>query len=557
MTIEVVMTADDPGEQGTVWRRGTTHAASDTFALELIGRGSAYASDRSVSDTVRRPVVSVVDYGADPTGVADSTAAFNAATMSTTAHAGNDDLVLRRVIYVPPGDYLISGSVYVRNGQHLRGAGEGTSRIMLSGTTAYADNIFKLGLGLINGSPTGDGGGAIAEISDLWFYGGPQSYAVVYCAANGYSMHNLFMTSCGIGITALGDSGRVSSIQIDQALTGLVVGGQNNSFTDVKAYLPNYAVRTASGVVADMSFVNLQVYYPVYGGIEFLNGSVISDFCVFGGLFMMNEQYTTMAGYVQQRADAANNIVFNGVMFLNSYSLACLHVGAGGNTTYNNCTFDGNKTVAGYAQSTNAYAAFIRGSAVNFNNCTFKNLLAVPLFLNGDTAATTIKVRGGSQQNNAGTSFVAFAADAPAALSSVIVERLDGSSALTNATFGTANRAGWYLGSDATTTLTGAGIATQITTYPVGQRSKYFVNTASAAALVRLPTAADGAALLGDGDSLTFIPYNVAGTSWSTNNVKFQRGASTINGAASDYTVNTNARVTFTYNGTTGDWIVG
>jgi hypothetical protein len=555
MTIEVVMTADDLGEHGIVWRHGNTYTASDVYALDLIGRGLAYAADKSVADAVRRPTVSVLDFGADRTGVADSTAAFNLATMATTVHGGNDDVAIRRTIEVPPGDYKISGSVYVRNGQHLRGTGEGSTRIMLSGTTSYGDHIFKLGQGLINGTPSPDAGGAIAEISDFWFYGGPESYAVVYCAANGYSIHNLFMTSPGIGITALGDSGRVSSIQLDQGLTGIVVGGQNISFTDVKCYLMNYAVRTAAGVAADISFVNLQVYYSTYGGIEFVNGSLVSDFSVFGGLFMMNEQYTTMAGYVQQRADSANNIVFNNTMFLNSYSLACLHVGAGGNATYNNCTFDGLKTVAGYSQSTNAYAAFIRGSTVNFNNCTFKNLLAAPLYLSGDTPATTVKVRGGVQQNNSGASFIAFASTAPAALSSVTVQGLDGSSALTNTIFGTANRAGWYLGSDAATTLTGGGIATQITTYPVGSRSKYFVNTASAAALVRLPTAADGAALLGDGDSLTFIPYNIAGTTWSTNNVKFQRGASTINGAASDYTVSTNARVTFTYNATTADWI--
>ena len=91
--------------------------------------------------------VSVLDYGADPTGVADSTAAFNAATLATIAMTGNDDLNIRRVIDVPPGDFKITGTVYLRYGQHLRGAGEGATRIVLSGATAYGDHIFKMGKG--------------------------------------------------------------------------------------------------------------------------------------------------------------------------------------------------------------------------------------------------------------------------------------------------------------------------------------------------------------------------------------------------------------------------
>ena len=95
-----------------------------------------------------RETVSIKDFGADPTGVADSTTAFNAATMATVAHTGNGDLAMRREIYVPPGDYKILGTVYVRKGQMLRGAGDGATRITTTATST-GRVIFKLGFGLI------------------------------------------------------------------------------------------------------------------------------------------------------------------------------------------------------------------------------------------------------------------------------------------------------------------------------------------------------------------------------------------------------------------------
>jgi hypothetical protein len=524
------------------------------------GIGTVPGSSLNLSGFPLREVVSVVDYGADPTGVADSTAAFNAATLATTVHGGNDDLNMRRTIEIPPGDYKISGSVYVRNGQHLRGSGEGPSRIMLAGTTDYPSDIFKMGLGLINGVVTGDAGGAPPEISELWTYGGPSAHSVIYCSAAGYSIHNIFLTSCGIGITSLGDSGRVSGVQVDQCLTGLVIGGQNNLFTDVKIYIPNYGITTATGTVSDQSFVNLQVYYPVYCGIQFTAGSNISNFSVASGCFIMNEQYTTMTGYIQQRATSGNNIIFNNVLFANGYGPAYVHFdGADSNVTFNNCVFDGLKTVSAYYQSTTFYAAFIRSESVYFNNCTFKNLAAAvsPLYVNGDgSAVCTIRVNGGRQTNNSGSSFVTLSSTSPMWTSSIVVNGLDGTTSTSNTCFGSANQTGWCLGSDKANVLTGIGIGSAITTYPTGPKSVYFVNTASAAALVMLPTAAWGAGLICDGDTLTFIPYNIAGTSWSTNNVKFGRGAATINGAASDYTVSTNTKTTFTYNATTADWIV-
>lgn len=398
-------------------------------------------------------MVSVLDYGADPTGVADSTAAFNLATMATTAHGGNDDVAIRRTVYVPPGDYKITGSVYIRNGQHLQGAGEGSSRIRLESTTDYTDHIFKMGLGLINGTPTTDAGGQPPEISELGTVGGPSTKCVVWGVAAGYRIHDMFLTSVGIGIGGLGESGTISSVQIDQAQTGFLVGGQSNTFTDIKLYWCNYAIRTDTGVCANQDFVNLQIYYPMYAGIEFSDGSLISGFTVTGGSFTMNGQYAgSMTGQVVLRSTNANNIMFSNVSFNNFYgpALATFADSSGSNIKFSDCVFDGLKTVAGFDQGTTAYAAYCAGNTLTFNDCTFKNLYQAPLYVNGHaTVKTCVNVRGGEHANNGGASFVKFAATAPAALSSVTVEGLDVSGALNNTIFGSLNRSGWSLSTDA------------------------------------------------------------------------------------------------------------
>lgn len=500
----------------------------------------------------------VIDLGADPTGVADSTAAFNLATGATLVHGGNEDLGIRRFIDIPAGDFVISGPVYVRNGQHLRGSGEGCTRIMLAGTTFLEEHIFKLGMGLIDGVPTHDAGGAPPEISELWTYGGPQAHSVVYATGNGYSIHNLFMTSPGVGILALGDSGRIHGIQIDQCLSGLVIGGQNHVVSDSLFYIPNYAITTAAGKVADITFTNVQIYYPTNVGIQLSSSSDISDLSFTGVSAIMNMQYGSFVGMIVQQANYANNVRFNECLFANWVGYCYKHqTGIDSHVEFNNCVFDGKKTVAGYSQSTTAIAASVESEKVLFNNCTFKNLLGAPIHVNGSSSLTTVVVNGGYRADNYGSSFIDFGLTYPLPGSQVIVNNMLGYSGdVTHPVFGSANSSGWSLGSDIPVLLTGTGIGTTILVFPVGPKSAYFVDTRTAAACVELPRIDDGTPRLRNGDSLTFIPYTATGTTWATNNVKFLAGDNKINGSALDLTVSVNAKLTFTYNGATGDWIV-
>jgi hypothetical protein len=86
---------------------------SDEVSFLQSGTG---AVTRTVQSKLR-DVVSVLDFGADPTGVADSTAAIQAAQQAS------------KYVYVPPGDYSVSG-LRIYNKVNLIGAGYENTRFI-------------------------------------------------------------------------------------------------------------------------------------------------------------------------------------------------------------------------------------------------------------------------------------------------------------------------------------------------------------------------------------------------------------------------------------------
>lgn len=71
--------------------------------------------------------VSVITYGADPTGVHDSTTAFNGAVGALPAAGG--------IVYVPAGTYLISGTITLKQSQGMIGDGHVTSILNYTGSS--------------------------------------------------------------------------------------------------------------------------------------------------------------------------------------------------------------------------------------------------------------------------------------------------------------------------------------------------------------------------------------------------------------------------------------
>lgn len=91
----------------------------------------------SVAD--RLGMFNVLDYGADPTGVADSLPAFNAAM--TAASAGG----LGAIVWVPPGTYSVSNTVVQPYNVETRLAGRNASFIKASGAFPASTAVWRLG----------------------------------------------------------------------------------------------------------------------------------------------------------------------------------------------------------------------------------------------------------------------------------------------------------------------------------------------------------------------------------------------------------------------------
>ena len=520
----------------------------------------------AVTNTVQDKLnhtVSVLDFGADPTGATDSTAAFNLATGASIAGTGFDSGTglatdtWAKIVEVPAGQYRITGTVYVHKGQHLRGSGQGGSRILCTTMSAYAGPVFKLGYSTIGQ----DSGGLPPEISGLWVYGGPQTHPVVLCDVAGYSIHDMFITSCGDGIDMFGTDGRVENIQIDQAYgAGINIGGHNHIVSTVMMYLPYYGFVTTNSsgasTCSDITIDNCQIFYPQYNGILFSGSTTHSNIRVSDCTFSLNEQFSTFQSFVETECNAAKNIIFTDCSFNNMKGPAYLHTTGIDNTVYfNGCTFSGLKTVSVYTQSTTAYAASTKSEEVYFNDCHFKDLLDEPISVDGSTAVTRVFVFGGTYSNCTSNNLFAIGATAATGGGQLMANKVlfvD----MDQQVYPAAGANAWYVATDRPQVLTGNG-ATTITQYPFGQDSVFMVDTTSAAAKVRLPRK-DGVSAVKSkhGDTITFMDYN---KTWDTNNVTFVAGDNSINGAAAgtDYVASTeNSRITFTYNAVTDNWLV-
>ena len=132
----------------------TTYPAGTTFKLEVDSEdtASSYTIDladfENVAAALTQPSgsVSVVSEGADPTGVNDSTNAFNAAI--TAAGSGG-------TVWIPPGTYNIPGHIIVNN-VTVEGAG-----MWYSTVTGTAPGFYG------NSAPNPSTGVHLSELRDL------------------------------------------------------------------------------------------------------------------------------------------------------------------------------------------------------------------------------------------------------------------------------------------------------------------------------------------------------------------------------------------------------
>jgi len=131
-SLNITLNTDTNGD--LVINKGVYPTLTEISRFPNAGGGQEYlpAGDGAVATTVQtklRESVSVLDFGADPTGVSDSTSAIQAALDS-----GYYD------IYIPAGSYKITSELVINtNGIWLRGAGAERTKIIQA--TAGANGI--------------------------------------------------------------------------------------------------------------------------------------------------------------------------------------------------------------------------------------------------------------------------------------------------------------------------------------------------------------------------------------------------------------------------------
>lgn len=130
-TYSYTVTTSAAGSNNNEIRVQATGASNNTFTISgLSVKESGGASlTRPANDKMTEIEVSVVDYGADNTGVSDATAAFNNAIASGAKR-----------IHVPAGTYKVTNLVFNKNIEFF-GDGRGNSIINITTTTTHGVDI--------------------------------------------------------------------------------------------------------------------------------------------------------------------------------------------------------------------------------------------------------------------------------------------------------------------------------------------------------------------------------------------------------------------------------
>jgi hypothetical protein len=380
-----------------------TKAATDASLVTYTPAGTG-----AVTTTVQaklREVVNVIDFGADPSGVLDSTVAFNLATNAAYTSTGNSDQNFPGVVDVPAGIYKITGTVYVHKGQHLRGSGPG-SKINATGMLGLAIPVFKLGF-----STTAQDGGALPpEISGLFTDGGPNA-AVIECQVAGALVHDLFLSGPGIGLTLGAADTIITNIICDVGLNGFVINGQNHIIDSCLFFNQNYPIQILS-TTNDVQINNCHFEYSKYDDILFQNGGTnIQNIAIQNCQFVKNVQYVTSDQAIQIRC-AGGSITIHGCEFRNQRGFSITTpTGVANTLRISNCVFNGAKTNSVYAQSSTAAGIKTENSYTEITNCTFINLYGNPIQVATSAAVVPTVIKDCSYRNiTTATQFVTITA---------------------------------------------------------------------------------------------------------------------------------------------------
>ena len=356
---------------GRGFRRAPQPSDALTYASTIT---SAIATTQQ---EVNRRVVHVMDFvtaahkaSLDAGGRPDLTYAYNAATQATVAWSA----ALEYSIIAPRQTHKVNGTIYVREGQELNG--NNTYMDCSDNTDVYR---IRMGQGLIGGVPTSDSvGDPRTCVRNFKAIGGSAAKGFIYCPVQGFTISDVFLTACGVGIEFNGAAdGLISNIEIDQTLVGFSISAsQNLIFSTTNMYLPNYGVIFKDNC-RDISFGGFAAAYTQFNTVYFDDSvSNIKRIIFSAAIFTQNVQYSTFDGFIRSRASNVE-AQFVGCSFSNMRSYAVNQdAGSGGIYTFTGCVFDGSRSTTAYTASTTAAGVSTRnGNTYNFYGCEWRNLL--------------------------------------------------------------------------------------------------------------------------------------------------------------------------------------
>lgn len=366
---------------------------AQTCAAPCFPRTPAEIAARITPANLEYPDGNVLRYGADPTGAADSTAAFNLATF-----AGWDALTAPygyREVVVPAGWFKINGTVYVRSGTVIHGTGMGT--YIDCSHSAGKQASFRLGWNNIEGKPHKDTGvltgGYPPELYGMFFNGGAASFAVVELNFPGGLVHDCWFAAPGIAVSLNG--GYLYDCEIDGGLNGVYIGSATNQTVDnVRFFNQNFCINFNIGAtdISDCIITGCTFEYAKFiavsaggGGGGSLRGVKFQ-----GCDFIHNIGYETFTNDISVGVPNAQ-MEFNHCSFHNASGHAALIQAPGAVIDFNGCIFDGLRTNAspgdtGYKQSRTAAGVQLNQGTLRMTDCQFRNLSGCGVSYGGSSA---------------------------------------------------------------------------------------------------------------------------------------------------------------------------
>ena len=394
------------------------------MGVRLSGGNIVRVDDYCWRAVLSQTTVSVMDYGAVGDGVTDDTEAFNRATGADEPwHPG-----LARVIVIPAGrDFRIFGTVCIRAGQTLGGSGawSGTDCLGPELNTLPAHTMFALGARRVGGVVQNDEPGTppagsesmtfiASTLENIHVNVGPVPGSVVRNYMSGTYVRHCMFTNVDIAMDIKSTGVIVSDIFVDQALIGLILGGdgvddlcQNVQIANPWLFLARRGIEV-KGRVIDTQISTMLIAYPQFYGIKVFQDSDVKNL-VFDTLsIVMNDQFPTFLAGIQLDGPSPDvgDLHFVNCTFRNLAGPALLcSSGIAYSVNCDGWTVDGLKTLplATPSPSLGLQGIVGQGMGLNLRNAIFRNLYGPVMLLFGATIQT-IRWDGGMVRNITGIS---------------------------------------------------------------------------------------------------------------------------------------------------------